>query len=83
MVKDIVVDFIHFLEHIWLKVSLPALATYPRRDIADHQQFATPPVVIFNPFLAYLSTTKCAIAKARHGLIPLVRGSLHFGGCGI
>jgi hypothetical protein len=35
-IKDVMVEFVHPLEHFGLEVGLATLATCPRRDIADN-----------------------------------------------
>jgi hypothetical protein len=82
-VKNVMVSFVHLLEHIRLKVFLTTLATYSRWHIADDKQASPAPVIVLNLFWVHLSATKRAISKARHGRLPLVRGSCHFGGYGI
>jgi hypothetical protein len=82
-VKNVMVSFVHLLEHIRLKVFLATLATHSRWNIADDKQSSPAPVIVLNPFWFHLSPAKRAISKARHGRFSLVRGSFHFGGCGI
>jgi hypothetical protein len=81
--KDVVKAEIHPLQHIRGKVFLPTLQAHPSRDIPQYQQVIAAAIVVIDVSFLYLAATDCTICIGPHGLAPLVRMSVHFGGRGI
>ena len=47
-VKNVMVSFVHLLEHVRLKVFLATLATHSPWNIADDKQASPTPVIVLN-----------------------------------
>jgi hypothetical protein len=74
---------IHPLENIRDEVFLSTLQAHPSRHIPQYQQVIAAAVVVIDTSFLYLTATECTVRIGPHGLAPLVRRSVHFGGRGI
>jgi hypothetical protein len=81
--KDVVKAEIHPLQHVRGEVFLSTLKTYPSRYIPQYQQVIAAAIVVIDVSFLYLTATECTVCIGPHGLAPLVRRSVHFGGRGI
>jgi hypothetical protein len=53
-VKNVMVSFVHLLEHVRLKVFLATLATHSPWNIADDKQASPTPVIVLNSLRLHL-----------------------------
>jgi hypothetical protein len=81
--KDVVKAKIHPLQHIRGEVFLSTLKAHPSRHIPQYQQVIVAAIVVIDVSFLNLAATEGTVSIGPHGLAPLVRRSVHFGGRGI